>query len=112
MLNTYDIGDAVEVFAAFTKRSLLPDELRTFRETRELPGEVGVVPASITCTVLSPDGVTGEVEVNEPEEGSGVQVAVIEPDRHGVWYAAFDGEGGYKASGEHSFLVRERRVPR
>lgn len=108
-MNTYDLGDSVEVFAAFTKRKLTYAEQKAFRETKELPPEIAVEPGKVKCTALAPDGTTEEIAINESEE---VFVAFVEPNQHGTWWVAIDGSEGFKAAGELSFQVREQKVPR
>lgn len=109
-MNTYDIGDQVEVYAAFTTRKLTAAEVKAFQETLTLPAGTGAEPGVVKCTVLSPGGSVSEAVTEK--KATGVFKATIGPDKHGTWYAAFDATGGFKAAGEHTFKVREQRVAR
>jgi hypothetical protein len=109
-MNEYDIGDQVELYAAFTSRPLSADEIRTFEEDLTLPEGTGVEPGSVKCSVLKPDGSAGEEATTK--HAKGIYKATVEPDQSEVWYAAFDASEGFKAAGEHSFKVRKQRVPR
>jgi hypothetical protein len=91
--NTYDIGDQVEIEATFTDP-----------KTKAL-----VEPASVICTVLDGKNETLTPEVTNTKGIYSVSVGI---NAAGYWHYAFDGSGGYKASAERSFKVREQKVPR
>lgn len=108
-MNSYDIGDAITLTAAFTSRALTRKERETFLSAGTLPEGVGVEPTAVTCTVRSPSDVNTEPEVSGED---GIYTATVQPELAGTWSYAFDGTGAQIAAGEGSFKVREQAVPR
>jgi len=102
MTNRYDIGDEVNLFDLFTDPTT---------------GDP-VNPDAVVCTLAPPAGsqLSGDdltpavTAVDDPPAGN--YTATVLPDAAGTWWYAFDGTGGYQASGEAYFEVRERHVPR
>lgn len=108
--NEYDVGDVAILRGGFSSRPLTAAELLTFEATGALPAACGVDPDGVVCTVRKPDktNVTPAVV----REAAGVYKSEQELTDAGPWHYAFDGEGGFQASGERSLRVRAQRVPR
>lgn len=93
-LRHYDIGDEALLTGVFT----------------DAEDGAAVDPDTVTVTVTRPDGTTLTPSVVPGDPGE--FTATIALDQAGDWWYAFDGEGGYRASGEKRLRVRRQRVTR
>jgi hypothetical protein len=88
----YDIGDVVELRAAFT-------------DTANTPAN----PSSIALRILAPNGTIYTPTPSNPS--TGVYTHLLQPDQSGWWAYRFTGTGANAAAEEGRIFVRTPLVP-
>ena len=89
----FDVGDLVEVTAAFTN----------------LEG-VATNPTAVVLRVVKPDGTASTVTASNTGT-VGEYAGSVTVDQAGLWEYRFTGSGAVVAAEEGRFLVRTQRVP-
>lgn len=97
-MNVYDKGDEVTITAQFSNPT----------------GGAPVSPSTVVATITKgKSGVTVPVTMTESPTGTFTGVyTILDSDPDGLWWYAVDGTGGFAASQESPFGVREQEVSR
>lgn len=99
-----EVGTIVEMRCAVVNRVLTLNERTEWRNLGVLPGEVGVNPQVVECSVTAPDGSKSALTVQR--RATGIFVTTIEATRAGGWVYRFSGYGGHTISERRAFDVR------